>query len=143
MLLFRAERWLSLLAFRDALMATLLYSGPGFQHILIHYNRKVTDHFLVKLEGLFEFCDDVRRRFMEHLDIEACIFLLDSISQASSSPAVYHCDCSAVFRDEFLVARDYRLDLTVFQVRIANESSLVFSLNDVQFNSPPFVFSAF
>lgn len=116
MLLFRAERRFSLLAFRDSLMSAFLHSGPGFQHILINYNRKVTDHFLVKLESLFEFRDDVRRRFMEHLDVEACVLLLDSVSQASSSPAVYRGNFATVLRNEFLVTRDYRLDLSVFQV---------------------------
>ncbi len=140
MLFLRAERWFSLLASRDALMATFLNSSPGFQHILIYYNRKVTDHFLVKLEGLFEFCDDIRRRFMEHLDVEARVLLLDSISQASSSPAVYRGNFAAILRDKLLIARYDRLDLSVFQVRIDDESCLVFSLNDVQFNSPPLVF---
>ena len=121
-------------------MATFLNSSPGFQHILIYYNRKVTDHFLVKLEGLFEFCDDIRRRFMEHLDVEARVLLLDSISQASSSPAVYRGNFAAILRDKLLIARYDRLDLSVFQVRIDDESCLVFSLNDVQFNSPPLVF---
>ncbi len=132
----------SLFSFGSALTSALLHSCAGFQHILVNNNCKVTDHILVELECLLEFRDDVCRGFVQHLRVESGVLLVDCIREAPSPPTVNGRHLAAILRNEFLITSDNRLDLTVFQVGINNEGRFIFSLSDIQFNSPPLVISA-
>jgi hypothetical protein len=124
---------------RRTLPAILLHTGTGLQHILVDNDCKVTDHVLVKLERLLELRNDVRGRLVKDLHIESCVLLPDRVCKTPSSPTICGCYYTTVLRDEFLITSNYRLYLTVFQVGIDDKCRFVFSLNDVQFNSPPLV----
>ncbi len=129
----------SLFGSRSTLPTTSLHARTGFHHILIDNYRKVTDHFLVKLERLLEFRYDVCGGFMEHLHVESCVLLPDGVGETPSPPTVDGLHFTAILGDEFLIACNHGFDLAVFQVGIDNERCLVLSLNYVQFHSPPSV----
>ncbi len=130
---------ISLFILRRALMAAFFHARTGFQHVLVNYNCKVTNDVLIELEHLLEFGDDIGLGLVKDLHVITCILLLDCVRETSSSPTIDVRYFAAVLGNKLLVARDYSLDLIVFKVGIDDKCCFVFSLNGIQFTSPPLV----